>query len=303
MLALGVPITAITQSTQGPATKSTYDFNTSDVTPQPITDSSFHTPSADRDISRPSDAAPFSSAFTLIGDNENENIAANLKRSATLSRDYLAELGPVSRVSVARGKSEFATLERRFSQHSRRSVASGFAKPDRVISNASVPDVEKGKKEEDEFDLPLVLRSGRERADEAGIKHKSVGVVWEDLEVIGAGGMKINIRHFSDAVMEQFIMPVIGLLGLVGYKPFAPKPRTIIYKNSGLLKPGEMCLVLGRPGSGCSTFLKSIANKRDGYLSVTGDVRYAGMGWKEMSKIYSGRVEGNRQRTSVADAL
>ena len=40
------------------------------------------------------------------------------------------------------------------------------------------------------------------------------------------------------------------------------------FRSSGVLKPHEMCLVLGCPGSGCSTFLKTIADQRDGYLNV-----------------------------------
>lgn len=35
-----------------------------------------------------------------------------------------------------------------------------------------------------------------------------------------------------------------------------------------------MVLVLGRPGSGCTTFLKTIANQRWGYTNITGDVLY-----------------------------
>lgn len=83
-------------------------------------------------------------------------------------------------------------------------------------------------------------------------------------------------------------MPVVSLLGVFGLKLFAPSPKTILYKNSGSLKPGEMCLVLGRPGSGCSTFLKSITNQRDSFLEVNGNVEYAGLDWKEMAKRYAG---------------
>ena len=38
-----------------------------------------------------------------------------------------------------------------------------------------------------------------------------------------------------------------------------------------------MLLVLGRPGSGCSTLLKVIANQRDGYVGVHGNVTYGGI--------------------------
>ena len=56
-----------------------------------------------------------------------------------------------------------------------------------------------------------------------------------------------------------------------------------------------MCLVLGCPGSGCSTFLKTIADQRDGYLSVTGEVLYAGIDANEMLKHYKGEVVYNQE--------
>ncbi|WVR08472.1 hypothetical protein IAU60_005527 [Kwoniella sp. DSM 27419] len=266
---------------------------------------------------RSSDRAMSSSGNTLHEElsekQENGSPAAATfsekpKRTANdSSEDVVAELEP-HHVSVHRGKDEFHALERRYSQlsqHSqanelhrpttRRSLRSSFSRADRVVSHLSAADAEKAKAEEAEFDLAEVLRSKRHDIDEAGIKRKDVGVVWEDLEVIGAGGMRINIRNFSSAIIEQFMMPVIKLLGVVGYNPFAPKPKTILYKNSGLLKPGEMCLVLGRPNSGCSTFLKSITNQRSGYMEVNGDVEYAGVGWKEMRKRYAGEVVYNQE--------
>lgn len=56
------------------------------------------------------------------------------------------------------------------------------------------------------------------------------------------------------------------------------------------MHPGEMLLVLGRPGSGCSTFLKAIGNQTYGYESVEGDVRYGGTDSNTMKKKY--RSEG-----------
>ncbi|KAL7421564.1 ATP-binding cassette transporter snq2 [Cryptotrichosporon argae] len=240
---------------------------------------------------------------------------ARLRRSANSS--FVGELGDSSggRVSVHHGKEQFAALERKFSnmsQHSndlrrtstgmsrvlsRRSVGGhGAGAPaEKVVSTDGSHDVEKGRAAEEEFNLADVLRSGRARQDEAEIKHKNVGVVWEDLEVIGAGGLKINIRNFSSAVIEQFMMPALSVLGLFGYKPFAPKPKTILFKNSGVLKPGQMCLVLGRPGAGCSTFLKSIANQRDSFMEVNGNVEYAGIDWKQMHKLYGGEVLYNQE--------
>lgn len=236
---------------------------------------------------------------------------------------FIADLND-DHVHVARAKEEFAALERRYSAMSQnsndlhrtttglslRQVTSRFGgKPERTTtrqtvatqaSAAGVVDAEKGEAtaaagDEVEFNLADELRHGRSAQDAADIKHKRVGVIWEDLEVIGAGGMKMHIRNFTNAVIEQFMMPVVSALGVVGYKPFAPKPKTILASNSGVLKPGEMCLVLGRPGAGCSTFLKTIANQRDGFMAVNGNVEYAGVGWKEMYKLYAGEVLYNQE--------
>lgn len=54
-----------------------------------------------------------------------------------------------------------------------------------------------------------------------------------------------------------------------------------------------MVLVLGAPGSGCTTFLKIIANERGTYANVAGDVRYAGISHSEMLKYYNGEVVYN----------
>ena len=56
-----------------------------------------------------------------------------------------------------------------------------------------------------------------------------------------------------------------------------------------------MCLVLGCPGSGCTTFLKTIANRREGYANVSGNVLYAGIDAEEMAKHYKGEVVYNQE--------
>lgn len=58
----------------------------------------------------------------------------------------------------------------------------------------------------------------------------------------------------------------------------------------GCVRPGEMLLVLGRPGSGCSTFLKVLGNQRAGYEAIDGTVEYGGTDSETMAKQY--RSEG-----------
>ena len=62
-----------------------------------------------------------------------------------------------------------------------------------------------------------------------------------------------------------------------------------------MLRPGEMVLVLGAPGSGSTTFLKVVANERGTFVNVAGDVRYAGISHSEMLKYYKGEVVYNQE--------
>lgn len=64
-----------------------------------------------------------------------------------------------------------------------------------------------------------------------------------------------------------------------------PQPsRTLLHDFSGTIGAGEMLLVIGRPGSGCTTFLKTLANMRGEYKSTSGDVTYGGRSAKEMAQ-------------------
>ncbi|KAH8673305.1 ABC-2 type transporter-domain-containing protein [Xylariales sp. PMI_506] len=66
--------------------------------------------------------------------------------------------------------------------------------------------------------------------------------------------------------------------------PFRRETKTkrhILHDVTGQVKPGEMLLVLGRPGSGCTSLLKIIANMRGEFPDVHGQVQYGNMDHKE----------------------
>lgn len=71
--------------------------------------------------------------------------------------------------------------------------------------------------------------------------------------------------------------------------------RDLIHDFSGVVRDGQMLLVLGRPGSGCSTFLKAVANKREKFAGVDGEVTYGGIPAKEQAKHYKGEVNYNEE--------
>jgi len=84
---------------------------------------------------------------------------------------------------------------------------------------------------------------------------------------------------------------------------FLPKraqaTHPILHSSSGVLKPGEMCLVLGCPGAGCTTFLKTMANQREEYAAVNGHVLYAGLDANTMKKAYKGEVVYNEEGKKI----
>ncbi len=62
-------------------------------------------------------------------------------------------------------------------------------------------------------------------------------------------------------------------------------------------------LVLGRPGSGCTTFLKAITNDRSSYAAVTGEVIYGGISAEEQRNNYKGEVNYNPEDDQHFPAL
>ncbi|PWY78260.1 hypothetical protein BO70DRAFT_397509 [Aspergillus heteromorphus CBS 117.55] len=132
---------------------------------------------------------------------------------------------------------------------------------------------------------------GQERkANSNEEKTRHLGVVWKNLTVKGVG-LGAALQPTNTDLLLGIPRLVKGLLtgGRKGAGGHAPL-RTILDDFNGCVRPGEMLLVLGRPGSGCSTFLKVIGNQRSGYKSVEGDVLYGGADFKTMADKYRSEV-------------
>ncbi|KAL5339346.1 ABC-2 type transporter-domain-containing protein [Aspergillus crustosus] len=63
-----------------------------------------------------------------------------------------------------------------------------------------------------------------------------------------------------------------------------PTETTIFSEMTGQVRPGEIMLVLGRPGAGCTSLLKVLANERDGFDKANGSVHYGSMDSREADK-------------------
>ncbi|POW18578.1 hypothetical protein PSHT_05665, partial [Puccinia striiformis] len=175
-------------------------------------------------------------------------------------------------VDVAVAERTFAELRRQLTQASSVHLAQeGKTDAERQGADAT-------------FDLLEYLRGVSHTNDETGNRLKQLGVVFENLAVVGDGGIQLPIITFFDALKDFALGPVMPIINRF-HKPLL---KSILYPMSGSVKSGEMCLVLGRPNSGCTTFLKVIANQRIGFKSVDGNVTYGGIPADVMAKRYKG---------------
>jgi len=101
------------------------------------------------------------------------------------------------------------------------------------------------------------------------------------------------VRTFPDAFISFFNVfeTAMNIFG-VGKKG---REVNILKDFRGVVHPGEMVLVLGRPGSGCTTFLKVIANQRFGYTGVDGEVLYGPFDADTFAKQYRGEAVYNQE--------
>lgn len=142
-----------------------------------------------------------------------------------------------------------------------------------------------GKEKETEWSMTHQVIRNAERDEEAGFKRRELGVTWNNLSV----DVPASESAVKENLVSQFNVPQL-------IKDFRRKPplKRILSDSHGCVKPGEMLLVLGRPGSGCTTLLKLLSNRRQGYHSISGDVRFGNMTSKEAAE-YRGQLVMNTE--------
>ncbi|ORX96976.1 ABC-2 type transporter-domain-containing protein [Clohesyomyces aquaticus] len=196
-------------------------------------------------------------------------------------------------VNIQRAEADFAELSKELSRSSQISRRISRTQSRQSRKEHVIADVEKSApaseaSSDEQFDLETVLRGNKDEEELAGIKSKRIGVVWDNLTVSGIGGVKNYVKTFPDAFVSFFNVYATAkaILGL-GNKG---REFDILKNFKGVAKPGEMVLVLGKPGSGCTTFLKVISNQRYGYTKVDGEVLYGPFDSAFYEKRYRGEA-------------
>jgi ATP-binding cassette subfamily G (WHITE) protein 2 (PDR) len=143
--------------------------------------------------------------------------------------------------------------------------------------------------ENEAFDFRFWARTFIQLVREDGIKQASVGVCFKSLTISGMGS--------SLALQPTFATPWIALARLpMLLAKRKREPKVILHNFNGSVKSGEMLLVLGRPGSGCTTFLKSISGQLNGLIkSQTSCITYDGIPQNVFMKSFRGKAVYNEE--------
>lgn len=144
---------------------------------------------------------------------------------------------------------------------------------------------EKWTEKEDRWHLIDKLEEFNQRDLASGFKPRQLGVTWKNLTVKGTSA--------EAAINENFVSQFDLRRHLSRFRR-RNSLQTILDQSHGCVKPGEMLLVLGRPGSGCTTLLKMLSNRRAGYQKIDGDVRFGDMSHEEAEK-YRGQIVMNTE--------
>jgi ATP-binding cassette subfamily G (WHITE) protein 2 (SNQ2) len=183
---------------------------------------------------------------------------------------------PETSVNVEAAEKLFSTLSHRLSR-----------KPDQGQDATLNDDVR--------FDLEGYLQNEKQQKQNAGLHDKHVDVSW-DMTVQGKADTRRYQPTFLDACLDMFGL-LSTLRGAIGGLSKSTRADTfnILSDFKGIAKSGTMTLVLGRPGSGCTTFLKVLANYRAGFTDISGDVYYNGIPSAEFGEKYNGETAYNQE--------
>ena len=158
-----------------------------------------------------------------------------------------------------------ASLERAVAEIIQTAVDSG-SRPNEKTRNASPFDVK-----DPHWTFERALAAAVERAKQEGIGPVSphVSLSWRHLFLFGDDAGTVTQKD------AWSIFTDIGeLIGRVWRKQ---PEKTILHGIDGLLSPGEMLLVLGAPGSVCTSLLKALVGQFEGYRRWNGAINYSGI--------------------------
>ncbi|KAL2857306.1 putative multidrug resistance ABC transporter [Aspergillus pseudoustus] len=139
--------------------------------------------------------------------------------------------------------------------------------------------------------------------DDQAHPSRSLGVAFSNLNVHGFG----SDTDYQKSVGNVWLQALSLVRQALGHRQ---RKIEILRDLDGLVEAGEMLVVLGPPGSGCSTFLKTIAGETHGfYVDSSSHLNYQGATAKHVAHdfrgeaIYTAEVDVHFPKLTVGDTL
>lgn len=171
--------------------------------------------------------------------------------------------------------------------------AAGYAHSHVSSKHSTKSESDESEAKFEDWELLPEVKHLRQQAEDDNFKGRKLGVTWDHLTVKGIGAD----AALNENVVSQFNLP----RGIKESRRPVPH-RTILDDGFGCVRPGEMLLVLGRPGAGCTTLLKVLSNRRAGYAEISGNVKFGTMDEREAQQ-YRGQIAMNTEDEVFFPAL
>ncbi|KAI0833903.1 ABC-2 type transporter-domain-containing protein [Hypoxylon sp. FL0890] len=141
----------------------------------------------------------------------------------------------------------------------------------------------------EDFDIRKWLQLFTKGLEDQGHKGLRTGVVFKTLSISGSG----EAVQFQQTVTDIALQPLkLGKL----FSQQRPRERKILHSFNGLVRSGELLLVLGRPGSGCSTLLKALCGELHSlHVHEKSVIHYDGIPQDKMVNEFRGEVTYNQE--------
>ncbi|MCJ1266994.1 hypothetical protein MMC22_006879 [Lobaria immixta] len=176
------------------------------------------------------------------------------------------------------GELEVARLARQLTQHSIKNSDGSYPNPFEGSHDPAL-DPHSGKFNPEIWTKTLL---GLESRDPDRYPKRVAGVSYRNLNVHGFGALTDYQKTFSNVVLE-----VVGLFNRITGR--GQTKIQILRDFEGLVKSGELLVVLGKPGSGCSTLLKTISGETHGfYIDKASNINYQGIPMEKMHQDFRG---------------
>ena len=247
-------------------------------------------------------AGLFSSTDGIESQHRQEEVVplekVNTSSSSDSSDTRLGSNGQAPKVKRTGTSSSYedaapGTLQRRVTRaeiddDGRQELARIFTSQSKVTQQMSIaqPNDPRVDPSNEAFDLSRFLNMFRNQLEGEGIEMKKVNVVYKNLDVFGSG----KALQLQSTVSDMFMAPFRA-------KEFFGKSerKQILHSFDGIIRAGELCVVLGRPGSGCSTLLKALTGELHGLDTDDSVIHYNGIPQERMRKEFKGETVYNQE--------